>query len=62
MRRERVRLIESCRAAQNGHMPLHLAAVEGHAAVVEQLLAAKADKEAKNVVSGERGGGCQMRM
>ena len=62
MHRERLCLIERCRAAQNGYTPLHLAAVKGHAAVVEQLLAAGADTEAKDVVSGEWAGGCQMRM
>ena len=36
-------------------MPLHKAAMNGHATVVEQLLAAGADREAKDEVSGERG-------
>ena len=55
-------MIERCRAPQNGHTPLILASWHGHALVVEQLLVAGADKEAKDVVSGERGGVCQMRM
>ena len=55
-------LIERCRAPQDGHTPLHLAAMKGPASVVEQLLAAGADTEAKDSVSGELGGGCQMRM
>ena len=62
MRRERVCLIERCRTAQNGLMPLHTASWNGHAAVVEKLLAARADTEAKDPVSGERGEGCQMRI
>jgi hypothetical protein len=41
---------------QSGTTPLHMAAEEGHAAVVGALLAAKADKEAKDQV---RGGGMQ---
>jgi len=36
-------------------MPLHRAAIEGHAAVVEQLLAAGAAVDAKVKVSGEYG-------
>ena len=36
-------------------MPLHMAAFFGHAAVVEQLLAAGAEKEAQDEVRG--GGG-----
>ena len=62
MRRERVCLIERCLAPQNALTPLHKAAVNGYVAEVEQLLVAEADKEAKDVVSGQRGGGCQMRM
>ena len=62
MRTERLRLIERCRAAQDGLKPLHKASWKGHATVVEQLLAAGADKEAKDPVSGERGGGCQVMM
>ena len=40
---------------QDEDTPLHLAALRGHAAVVGMLLAAGADKEALNLVSG--GGG-----
>ena len=37
------RLPERCRAPQGGETPLHRAVIEGHAAVVEQLLVAGAD-------------------
>ena len=40
---------------QNGATPLHLAAREGHAAKVEQLLAAGANTEAKDKVRGKVG-------
>ena len=46
MRGYRVFLIERCRAPQGGHTPLHLAALEGRAMVVEKLLAAGTDKDA----------------
>ena len=55
-------LIGRCRAPQNGYTPLLLASGHGHAAVVEQLLAAGADIEASDSVSGKRGVGCQVRM
>lgn len=35
---------------QDGNTPLHLAATEGHAKVVEVLLAAGADKQAVDMV------------
>ena len=52
MRGERRCLPDRCRAPQFGRTPLHRAAIAGHAAVVEQLLAAKADVEAKDGVRG----------
>ena len=55
MRGERGCLPDRCRAPQNGGTPLHLAAAEGHAAVAGQLLAAKADVEAKD--NGREQGG-----
>ena len=61
-RSERGCLPERCWAPQTGFTPLHLAADNGHASVVEHLLKAGADKEAKDPVSWEQGGGCQMRM
>ena len=48
MRRERGCLPDLCRAPQNERTPLHRAAMEGHAAVAGQLLAAKADVEAQD--------------
>ena len=61
-RKKRVCLTERCRAPQDGDTPLLLASCEGHAMVVEQLLAAGADTEASDLVSEERGGGCQRRI
>ena len=42
-------------APQDGWTPLHFAASEGHATVVEQLLGAGAHIEAKSLVRGEGG-------
>ena len=44
-----------CRVPQDGETPLHLAAHRGRVAVVEQLLAAGADVEAKDTVRGQGG-------
>ena len=46
-------LPERCLASQRGETPLYHAAEEGHAAVVEQLLAAGAAMDAKDEVRGE---------
>ena len=48
-------LPERCRAPQNGWTPLHDAAIGGHTAVVEQLLAAGAAVDAKDKVRRELG-------
>jgi hypothetical protein len=48
-------LPDRCCAPQIGLTPLHIAANKGHAAVVEKLLTAEADKEATDKVSGEGG-------
>jgi len=61
-RRERLCLTERCRAAQDDYTPLHGAALEGYAAVVDQLLAAGADTETQNKVRGQWGGAYQMRI
>ena len=47
---------ERCRAPQNGDTPLDCAAGKGHAAVVEQLLAAGAATDAENNVRGAGNG------
>ena len=46
------------RVPQDERTPVHVAANQGHAAVVGALLAAKADKEAKDQVKG--GGWCRV--
>jgi len=51
---------ERCVAPQDKWTPLHKAARAGHAAVVEKLLAAKADTEAQDRVRGE--GGLEIRI
>ena len=56
LRAERGVLPERCRAPQGGTTPLHSAALRGHAAVVEQLLAAGAAKDAKDAVRGSGSG------
>ena len=51
---QREGMSERCRALQVfSHTPLHLAAARGHVTIVEKLLAAGADKDAKDNVSGE---------
>ena len=52
MRGKRGVLPERCRAPQVGRTPLHQAARGGHAAVVEQLLAAGAAQDANGMVKG----------
>ena len=53
LRGERGVLPDRCRAPQSGYTPLHLAAGGGHAAVVEQLLAAGAATDAQDKVRRE---------
>ena len=43
-------LPERSRAPQNGSTPLHSAALGGHAVVVDKLLAAGAEKDARDKV------------
>jgi len=50
-------LPEPCRAPQREETPLHRAAIRGHAAVVEKLLAAGAAVDAKDKVRGKWGAG-----
>ena len=52
---ERGCLPDRCPAPQIGRTPLHYAAIYSYAAVMEQLLAAGAEKDARNNVRG--GGG-----
>ena len=44
--------LTGCRVPQRGDTPLYMAAEKGHAAVVEALLAAEADKDATDEVRG----------
>ena len=48
-------LSERCLAPQYGDTPLLLAAKEGHPAVVEKILEAKVDTEAKDKVRRQGG-------
>ena len=52
-------LPERCRAPQDGDTPLAGAAGYGHAAVVEQLLAAGADTDSKCKVRWAEDAGCR---
>ena len=52
LRRERVCVLDLCRAPQRGDTPLHIAANKSHVAVVEKLLAAGAATETTNNVRG----------
>ena len=54
LRQERVCAPELCRGPQDGDTPLHTAAGNGHAAVVETLLHAGVAKNATDRVSGKR--------
>ena len=51
---------ESYRAPQDGCTPLLLAAKGGHLVVAQQLVAAEADKEARDKVRGEGGRGLRI--
>ena len=51
--------MERCHAPQDGDTPLHFAAERGHAAVVEQLLAAGAVKDAMIKVRRAGDGRCR---
>ena len=52
LRGERGCAPDRCRAPQNGNTPLHGAAISGHSAVLEKLLAAGAAKDAPDEVRG----------
>ena len=54
LRGGRVGVPDLCRSPQSEDTPMHYAAGQGHAAVVEKLLAAGAKLEAKGQVRGER--------
>ena len=53
MRQERGCLPDRCPAPQDGGTPLHQAAAAGRVAAVEQLLAAGAEKDVKDVEVGQ---------
>ena len=55
MRGERGFLSDLCPAPQDGYTPLHFAVIHARALVAGQLLAAKADVDAKNQVRGQGG-------
>ena len=52
LRRERVCVPERSRAPQDGNTPLHVAVANGHAAVLEKLLAARAATDPTDRVRG----------
>ena len=57
--RERECTTERCSAPQGGDTPLHRAALQGHAAVVELLLAARAVTDVECHVTWAGDAGCR---